>query len=280
MQRHEAVSRAAKFLGNKGQINTKSVAKDIKEESKDNPTLNRRKLNHVIADIYQRGARPKDLDLKRIDWSASYNNIRGQVERLLDKRGNEGFEVQKKADRETDMSYAAKKESEMLKDIAQVRHERRDPHAQYTDETKEAERKFGRLTDSAYQKWSRNPNKYDIEGVDGKQDKGSQKPLPLQRSEKIFDMRMKDAEQDTSDPAEAPMGAGVNPKKLMDSKKLGISDSNNDVSSNFSDSRASKNVEKNLKGNSSERSSQQSLRDGFASKSSEKTLDKWEDNYV
>lgn len=280
MQRQEAVSKASKFLGRQGDIKTKSTAKKIKRKAKDNPDLNRAALTQVIADIYQRGDTPKDLDLERIDWKVSYSNIRGQVQDLLDKRKNSKFDSRKKSDREAKMSYAAEKESEMLKDIAHVRHERRKPHSQYTDNTKEAERKFGRLTDSAYNKWSRNPNKYDIEGVDGKKDVGSQKPLPLQRNENIFDMRMNDAEQGTSDPVEAPLGAGVNPAKMVSNKDLGVSSSEGkDIG--FSDSRASKNVSKNLKGGTSERSSQQSLREGgYASKSSEKTLDKWDDNYV
>lgn len=45
------------------------------------------------------------------------------------------------------------------------------------------------------------------------------------------------------------------------------------------DSREIGEVGKNLRGNTSERSTQNSLRDGFASKKSEKTLNKWKGNY-
>jgi hypothetical protein len=286
MQRQEAISKASKFLGRKHDAKTGGTARKIKDRAKKNPDLNRAGLNQAIADIYQRGVNPKDLDLEKIDFSVSYSNIRSQIQDLLDKRGAEKFGSRKDAERKSQMSYAQKKGSETLKTIASVRHERRPPHNQYTDETKDADRTFGRLTEESFRKWSRNPNKYDIEGVDGKKKQGSQQPLPFQRNSRIKEMRIADAEQELGEPEERDLG-------ISDSEKL---DWEIGGAPDLKDSRSSKQVGKDLKGSTSERSSQQSLREGgFASKSSEKTLDnfsesvsesgkevsdKWSGNYV
>ena len=271
MKRSQAISKASSFLGRKTDIKTGSTAKRIKEKSKDNPDLDRARLNQIVADIYQRGSTPKDLDLQRIDFSVSYNNIRNQVKDLLDKRGSKKFANRRKAERESEMSYAREKQSEQLITVANVRHERRPAHNQYVDETKEADKKFGRLTDSSFEKWARNPNKYDIEGVDGKEEKGSQMPLPLKRQKRTEDLRMREIELDTSESSEVAYNndAGIySDLKISSSEKLGLSDSRSDSQ-----------VKKSVKGTTSGRSSQKGLREqGFVSKSSEKTLDSFQDS--
>ena len=278
MQRSDAISDASKFLGRKHDVKTGGTAKRIKRRASDNDDLNRARLNQIVADIYQRGVDPKDLDLEKIDWSVSYQNIRGQVKNLLDKRGVDSFNAEKRRKRKATMDYAAKKGSEQLKTVANVRHERRDPHSQYVDETKEAERKFGRLTDSAYRKWSKNPNKYDIEGVDGKKQKGRQQPLPFRRKQKIHDLRMSNVEQDLSEPVEE-VGLNQGSVAFTDSKKLDMDIGGESVK--ISDSRSSKEVSKSMRGGTKEKSTQQGLREGgYVSKKSEKTLDKWDGNYV
>jgi len=271
MQRNQAISKASKFLGRKYDVKTGGTAKKIKKKSKNNPQLNRARLNQIVADFYQRGVDPKDLDLEKIDWSVSYQNIRSQVQELLDKRGADKFSNRRQSERKASMDYAAKKESDMLMTIADVRHSRRPAHSRYTDETKEADRKFGRLTDESFEKWSKDPNKYDIEGIDGKQEKGSQQPLPLRRNSMIEDMRMSDAEQSKGfmeDP-----GASVNAGELLD-KDLGISGSDK---LDFKDSRSKKQVKQDNRGGTAERSTQKGLREqGFSSKKSEKTLGNWD----
>lgn len=271
MKRSQAISKASSFLGRKNDIKTGSTAKKIKQKSKKNPDLDRARLNQIVADIYQRGSSPKDLDLQRVDFSTSYNNIRNQIKDLLDKRGNEKFANRRKAERESEMAYAKEKESEQLITVARVRHERRPPHSQYVDETKEAETKFGRVTDSSFEKWARNPNKYDIEGVDGKQEKGSQMPLPLKQESKVKDIRMREVELDTSDGSEV---AFKNDADIYSDLKASSSDK-----LDFSDSRSDSQVKKSVSGTTSERSTQKGLREqGFASKSSEKTLDSFQDS--
>jgi len=96
MQRNQAISKASKFLGKKHDIKTGSSVKVIKDRAKNNPDLNRARLNNIIGDIYQRGVDPKDLDLEKIDWSVSYQNIRGQVKDLLDRRGADSFAASKR----------------------------------------------------------------------------------------------------------------------------------------------------------------------------------------
>lgn len=276
MKRNVAISKASKFLGRDYDVKSSGGADKIKKKSKENPDLDRARINQIIADFFQRGVNPKDLDLEKIDWSVSYNNIRNQVSDLLDKRGVDSFESTKRREQNAMRDYARKKQSEQLMTVAELRHQRRPEYNQYVDENKEAEKKFGRLTESAYEKWSRNPSKYDIEGVDGKQETGDQVPLPLRRksSSRIEDMRMSNVEQDLSD----GLGQGnVNSAKLM-KKDLGVSSSDR---LDFSDSRSESDVSKSLKGGTSERSSQKGLREqGFVSKKSEKTLDKFDGNYV
>ena len=68
-------------------------------------------------------------------------------------------------------------------------------------------------------------------------------------------------------------------KPTSPGKKL-EADSGSNASEILKDSRNISDVGKNLNGGTTEKSNQQSLRDGFASKGGEKTLDKWEDNYI
>jgi len=296
MQRNQAISKASKFLGRKHHIKTGSSAKVIKDRAKDNPDLNRARLNNIIGDIYQRGVDPKDLDLEKIDWSVSYQNIRGQVKDLLDRRGADSFAASKRREREATQDYAAKKQSEQLMTVAEVRDERRPAFNQYIDKTKNAEKTFGRLTEKAFNEWSRNPNKYDVEGVDTRDEeefRGMQMGLPFQRKSKdsIRDMRLSNAEQDLG--GDRSPGAAVNPGELVE-RNLGVSSSEilytgDEMSKHTSkriredrqelmDSRSSDEVEQDMKGGTSERSEQKGLREqGFASKSSEKTLGDWDE---
>mgnify|MGYP006926865713 CR=1 FL=1 len=284
MKRQQAVSKASKFLGKKGYIKTKKSAKRIKDQARNNPDLNRASLNQIVADIFQRNADPKDLDLQKIDFSNSYGNIRSQVQSLLDEKGYDKFENRKDRERESQMSYAAEKQSEILKDIAEVRDERRDNFNQFIDKTKNTKKRFGRLTEEAYEKWSRNPSKFDVEGVDTRNEgelRGMEVRLPFEKKERIRDMAVSDAVEKKF----SAMEGSVSEKPLAikggkDPEQVGVSESSS-VDAGLQDSRSSSQVEKNVRGSTSERSSQKGLREqGFASKSSEKTLDKFEGNYT
>jgi len=86
--------------------------------------------------------------------------------------------------------------------------------------------------------------------------------------------RMKDKIAMTNFEREERMEAGSGYGKKLQA------DNGSRASEILKDSRNIGTVGKNLRGNTSERSDQQSLRDGFASKKSEKTLNKWKDNYI
>lgn len=306
MRRQDAIKKASKFLGRKNDIKTSSTAKKIKEKAKGNPDLNRASLNQIIADIYQRGADPKDLDLQRIDFSTSYSNIRGQVEDLIKKRqGRSGkFENEKEAERKTGMDKQRKHEQGINQDIAQVRHNRRDPFNQFVDETKQAEKTFPHATDKALKKWKNNPNKYDIQGVDSKKSKEerTQAQLPFRRKSRIKKMKSEIKAKDGSlggfeEPGPDPRFErrsrieALKDKKVMkfeeDRNKNTLvnkgreairSDRNLDLKGSKlaenKDSRSMADVTKNIRGTTSGRSKQKGLREmGVASKKSEKTLD-------
>lgn len=104
MERSEALERAHDYLSKTGGNNWKQ-GDELKRRSKNK---NYMEIAHVIADIYQRGERPQDLDLQRIDFSVSTSNINTQVEDILTKRGAEQFDKEKEATRQSEMERAEK----------------------------------------------------------------------------------------------------------------------------------------------------------------------------
>ena len=296
MKRQDAIKKASKFLGRKNEIKTGSTAKKVKDRAKRNPDLNRAGLTQIVADIYQRGDDPRDLDLERIDFSVSYSNIRGQVEDLLKKRQGSSakFQSEKDAERKTG------------KEIAEQRNKRRPAYNQFIDQTKNAETTFPHATDKAVRKWSRNPNKYDIKGVDTRREKEArtQAQLPFRRKSRIQDMKkgiksrygslaisesnVPNEEFERQSRIEALKEKKIadfeqerNKNKLVNKgRKSIISDKNLDLKgSNLAknkDSRSVAELGKSIRGTTTQRSNQKGLREmGMVSKSSEKTLDKF-----
>jgi len=156
-------------LGTKYDLKTGGTAKKIKEKGKEN-NLNRIQLNQIVADVFQRGADPKDIDLRKIDFSTSYDNIRGQVEELIKQtKGESAMFESEKQDRRDRISARAKKQmADRNRTLAETIHEQRPDLNQYVDETRTAERTFDQPTNEQFDRWKRNPSKYDIKGVDGR----------------------------------------------------------------------------------------------------------------
>lgn len=119
MERDEAVSRATDYLSRKGGDNWAS-GDELKRRTNENTGF--MATAQAIADIYQRGERPRDIDLQKIDFGVSYSNIRTQIEELLDKRGAKDFDQKVDAEIESQMERAKemlKKEQEKREEIRQ-----------------------------------------------------------------------------------------------------------------------------------------------------------------
>lgn len=299
MKRQEALKKAHDYL--KGRSGEK-----IKEKARTNQNLSYMSVAHAVADIYQRGENPKDMDLQKIDWGVSYGNIRGQIEELLQKRGGRDskFEDQKDRERESGVDRQRKHEQSINKEIAEQRHKRRPDYNQFIDETKNAQKTFSHATEKAVRKWSRNPNKYDLKGVDTRKEKEARKQaqLPFRRKSRIQKMKselkgrygnlegferpeppeamerqsrieaLKDKkvmefEQDRNKNTLVNKGrASIKTERNLDLKGSNLAENK--------DSRSMAEIGKNIRGNTSERSTQKGLRElGMASKKSEKTLD-------
>jgi len=192
MKRSKAISEASDFLGTKYDLKTGGTAKKIKEKGKKND-LNRIQLNQIVADVFQRGAKPKDIDLRKIDFTTSYDNIRRQVKDLVKKNKGESavFRSEKKEKKERLSAKAKKQMADRNRTLAETIHERRPDLNQYVDETRTAERTFNQPTDQQFDTWKRNPAKYDIKGVDARKEPAArqQVKLPFQKenSEKMPD---------------------------------------------------------------------------------------------
>jgi hypothetical protein len=190
MKRSKAISQASNFLGTKFDLKTGGTAKKIKEKGKEN-NLNRIQLNQIVADVFQRGADPKDIDLRKIDFSTSYDNIRGQVEQLIKKNMGESamFESEKKDRRDRISARAKKQMADRNRTLAETIHEQRPDLNQYVDETRTAERTFDQPTNEQFDRWKRNPSKYDIKGVDARKEPAArqQATLPFQEKQRVTD---------------------------------------------------------------------------------------------
>jgi hypothetical protein len=185
MKRSEAISQASDFLGTKFDLKTGGTAKKIKEKGKEN-NLNRAQLNQIVADVFQRGADPKDIDLRKIDFSTSYDNIRGQVKELVKQtKGESAMFESEKQDRRDRISARAKKQmADRNRTLAETIHEQRPDLNQYVDETRTAERTFDQPTNEQFDTWKRNPTKYDIKGVDARKEPAARQNATLPFEEK------------------------------------------------------------------------------------------------
>jgi len=137
-------------------------------------------------------------------------------------------------------TYSSEQDSIDFRRLAERRHSRRAPGKSYADEVKNADKTFGknggRVSEEDYQKWARNPSKYDIEGVDDKREK-EKMPPGLRRSSNVFDMRMNEVEIDTREPVEpSRRNTAALDKKLSVSKsdKLDIDSGGSDLGFNSS----------------------------------------------
>lgn len=141
IQRSEAVDRAHEYLSKTGANNWKQG-----DELKRRSSVNYMTAVHLIADIYQRGERPSDLDLQRIDFSVSENNIQEQISDLLEKRGAEEFEKEKEATIESDMAKA----EEMIREDREEMEETRERTREEIDQMMEQEGKLYQARTSAW----------------------------------------------------------------------------------------------------------------------------------
>lgn len=104
MERKEALSKAVNYLKSTGGDNWKN--KD--ELARRTESMGFMSTAHAIADIYQRGVNPKDLDLQKIDFSLSQSEVRQQIDELLSKRGASQFEGKKERSIESDIERIEK----------------------------------------------------------------------------------------------------------------------------------------------------------------------------
>jgi len=285
MERKTAIKKANNFLGKKNQIKVSKTARKIKEKSKKNSDLNRASLNQIVADIYQRGADPKDLDLQRIDFKTSYENIRGQIADLIKKRRGQkaSFANERREKRKNMADQAQQYQREMNTELAEQVHNRRSNFSQFVDETRNNSKTFRNPTERQLKKWRRNPGKYDIAGVDTKKEPEArtQATLPFNRdrgnisidrsrTEKAKDIAVKFAEESFNSASKRVKQGKLSPNTSSSSNSsVSISDSNLQDSK---DSRSMAEVGRNI----SNSTNQESLRDGYSAKSSEKTLNNFE----
>lgn len=104
MERKEALKEAINYLKSTGGDNWNS--KD--ELSRRTESMGFMSTAHAIADIYQRGVNPKDIDLQKIDFSLSQSEVRQQISELLDKRGASKFEEEEQRTIASDMERIEK----------------------------------------------------------------------------------------------------------------------------------------------------------------------------
>jgi len=207
MQRQEAIKKASKFLGRKEDIKTGATAKQIKKRAKKNPDLNRAALTQIIADVFQRGLSPKDIDLQKIDFGVSYSNIRSQVQKLAKKRGGKEFKQEKKNRMESmaDKAKAQMKEAKhnMLMQKAEAVQRGRDKWALYTDQTKDADETIDKLDEDSYRRWRRNRQTKDIKGLDNRMppERRVNVAFPFRKStrQRVKEMMMKNEEEESDE---------------------------------------------------------------------------------
>jgi hypothetical protein len=287
MERKTAIKKANNFLGKKNQIKVSKTARKIKEKSKKNSDLNRASLNQIVADIYQRGADPKDLDLQRIDFNTSYENIRGQVADLVKKRrGQEASFANERREKRKNMADQAQQyQREMNTELAEQVHNRRSNFSQYVDETRNNSKTFRNPTERQLKKWRRNPGKYDIAGVDTKKEPEARKQatLPFNRegrgklSVDKYKNEMKARQNEMMENGIGMASIRVEEGKLSPNTSNSSSSSVSISDSNLQDSKDSRSMAE-VGRNISNSTSQESLRDGYSAKSSEKTLNNFENS--
>lgn len=296
MKRQEALEQAHNYLkrGN--------TARKLKDRANNNADLTYMGLAHVIADVIQRGVNPKDVDFDKIDWGVSYGNIRGQAQDLADKKGGDEFGNEKRDRIESAMSKAEEiqksRKHERLKDKAETVQRGRSKWAKYSDQTRNAETVYkAPITEDEYEKWRRDPNKRDIEGVDDRRppsQRVNMNQFPFEKSieKKKKEMMMKNVEEEPENTGfnvksnreavkrsiDSRNSSGMQKKNSLEltSKLDKLKDLKNVVGnkSDLQDSRSDKKLSFDVKGSTTERSTQKGLREmGMVSKSSEKTLD-------
>lgn len=143
IDRAEATSRAHDYLSKTGANNWKQ-GDELKRRSDGKSYM---AIVNLIADIYQRGERPSDLDLQRIDFSVSTSNIQDQIDELLKKRGAEQFEKEKEAKIESDMEKA----EELIKEDQEEMEETR---RQTKEELDEMMGEDGKLFEARTSAWT------------------------------------------------------------------------------------------------------------------------------
>ena len=143
MERDEAVSRATDYLSRKGGDNWAN-GDELKRRTNENTGF--MATAQAIADIYQRGERPRDLDLQKIDFGVSYSNVRTQIEELLDKRGAKDFDKKVDAEIESQMERA----KEMLKKEEEKREEIRKKAQEEAEELIDNKGKLYQARESAW----------------------------------------------------------------------------------------------------------------------------------
>jgi len=117
IERTRAVKLATDYLKSNGGNNWKA-GDELKRRTPDN--LNFMTAVQLIADIYQRGARPRDLDLQKIDFSLTKAEIDKQIDELLSKRGFEQFDEVKSEELDSQidrMEAMIQKEEEKLEQV-------------------------------------------------------------------------------------------------------------------------------------------------------------------
>lgn len=146
MEREEAVERAHGYLSETGGKNWKQ-GQELKRRTQD---LGYMETVQLIADIYQRGERPGDrLDLQTIDFSLSYEEIKGRINESLDDLGAEQFESveEQELDNQTErMEAMVEAEREQMESI------REEVEEEVEELTAEEER--DRLFEARNQAWT------------------------------------------------------------------------------------------------------------------------------
>lgn len=164
MERKEALREAHEYLRN---TNTGDF---LKNQVGKNPDLSYMGVAHAVADVIQKGANPKEVDFQKVDWGVSYSNIRKQTQELAEKRGGQEFQGKKedriKSQMDKAEELAKERKHEQLERKARVVQGRRTEEEQYTDQTKNADEVIRQLDNENYQRWRRNPEKFDVKGVD------------------------------------------------------------------------------------------------------------------
>lgn len=115
MERKEALQKAIDYLKSTGGDNWEH--KD--ELKRKTQSMGFMSTAHAIADIYQRGQNPKDMDLQKIDFSLSQPEVRKQIDELLTKSGADRFQNKKDAKMKSQIEKAEEiheKNKEILKE--------------------------------------------------------------------------------------------------------------------------------------------------------------------